>query len=122
MADFTVNFIAKEPDNSGWRMVLVEEGPWVPHEIQRNLRRIQERLYQCIDVALDGGLWRLYPDSYGKPLIVQLDGYDLPEVEVREFFGRFSAGALATEDYSPALQASPYVSRIGFQLNLAGAP
>ncbi len=122
MEDLTVNFIAKEPDNSRWRMVLVEEGSWLPSEMQRNLRRIQDRLYHCIDVALDGGLWRLYPDSYGKPLTVQLDGYGLPETEVREFFDRFSAEVLATPDYASALQGNPYVSSIDFELNLAGAP
>ena|SRR5690606_17217548 len=121
MADLTINFITKEPDNSCWRMVLVEEGPWPPGEMERNLRRIQDRLYHCIDVALDGGLWRLYPDSYGKPLTVQLDGYELPETEVRDFFDRFSSGALVTPDYASALQGNPYVSSIGFELNLAGA-
>ena len=68
MAEFTVDFIAKEPDDSIWRMVLVEQGAWPTREVEHNLRRVQERLYRCIDVALDGGLWRLYPDSYGKPV------------------------------------------------------
>src|SRR5690606_12623173 len=121
MTALTVNFIAKEPDDSLWKMVLVEEGPWPPEEIEQHLRRIQQRLYHCIDVALDGGLWRLYPDSYGKPLVVQLDGYGLPDTEVREFFVRFSAGALEAPDYAVALQDSPYVSSIGFELNLAAA-
>ena len=121
MTDLTINFVAREPDDSLWRMVLVEEGPWPAQEIERHLRRIQQRLYHCIDVALDGGLWRLYPDSYGKPLTVQLDGYGLPDTEVRDFFDRFSAGALAAPDYAAALQDNPYVSSIGFELNLAAA-
>ena len=66
MTEFTVDFIVKEPDELVWRMVLVEEGPWPSKDTEGNLRRIQGRLYHCLDVALDGGLWRLYPDSYGQ--------------------------------------------------------
>jgi hypothetical protein len=121
MTDLTVNFIAREPDDSLWRMVLVEEGPWDPQEIESHLRRVQQRLYDCIDVALDGEFWRLYPSSYGKPLRVQLDGYGLPEAEVREFFARFSTRALAAPEYAAALQANPYVSSIAFDLNLSSA-
>jgi hypothetical protein len=121
MSEFTINFIAKEPDESIWRMVLVEDGPWTSDATESNLHRIQERLYHCVDVALDGGLWRLYPDSYGKHLIVQLDCYNAPESAVRDFFTRFSAGAMSSPDYASALQSTPYISGLSFELNCADA-
>lgn len=119
MAEVTVDFIAKEPDDSLWRMVLVEQGPWAQGSIESNLKRLQERLYRCIDVALDGGLWRLYPDSYGKPVTVQLDCYNVPKAEVTEFFNRFAAGAMAAPDYAKALQGNPYVATFAFEINCA---
>ena len=121
MTEFTVDFIVKEPDESLWRMVLVEEGPWPSKDTESNLRRIQERLYHCVDVALDGGLWRLFPDSYGKLVVVQLDCYNVPEHDVREFFERFSAGALSAPNYAAALKNTPYLSGLSFELNCATA-
>ena len=121
MAEVTIDFIAKEPDGSLWRMVLVEQGPWTHDSMESNLRRLQERLYRCIDVALDGGLWRLYPDSYDKPITVRLDCYDVPESEVTDFFNRFAAGALAAPDYAKALQGNPYVAAFTFEINCATA-
>lgn len=121
MAEVIVNFIANEPDGSLWRMVLVEEGSWAQEAIEANLRRIQERLYSCIDVALDGGLWRLYPDSYGKQVVVQLDCYNVPEAEVKEFFARFATGAMLNSDYAKELNGNPYVSNLSFEVNCARA-
>ena len=121
MSEFTVDFIVEDPDEPLWRMVLVEQGPWLPEDTESNLRRIQERLYHCVDVALDGGLWRLYPNSYAKRLVVQLDCYNVPDHDVREFFGRFSAGALSAPDYAAAVESNPYVSHLSFELNCANA-
>ena len=53
---------------------------------------MQDRLYNCVDVALDGGLWRLYPDSFGKPVAVRLDCYNVPELAIRGFFHGFPKG------------------------------
>ena len=71
-------------------MCLVEEGPWEPDDIESQLRRLQERLYGCVDVAVDGHLAKLYPDSKGKRVIIRLDCYDTPEKSVKEFFERFA--------------------------------
>jgi len=53
--------------------------------------------------------------------VVQLDCYNVPESEVRTFVDRFSAGALATPDYSKALRESPYITDISFELSVANA-
>ena len=108
MAEVTVDFITRDP----WQMVLVEEGPW--EDIPTNLRRLQERLYTCIDAAIDGRLAELYPDSLGAEVVIRLDGYDLPMPDSREFFERFSSGVLELPDYKAALEASANVSGLQF--------
>src|SRR5258705_12734626 len=117
MGNVTVDFIAREENQSQWRMVVVEEGPWGSGDIESNLQRVQTRLYGCIDAALDGQLAKLYPDSVDKSLIVQLDCYEVPELQVRAFFGRFSDGVLSQPKYKDAMSAKRFVRGIDFQLN-----
>lgn len=99
-------------------MVLVEEGPWEQQQLEPNLRRVQERLYSCIDAALEGKLAEQYPESAGKPLLIRLDAYNVPEQELREFFGRFSSAVLQLPDYAAALAASNIVPSIAFELSV----
>lgn len=108
MPEVTVDFITKEP----WQMVLVEEGPW--DDVSTNLRRLQDRLYSCIDAAIDGKLAELYPESVGASVVIRLDGYGLPMPDSREFFDRFSSAVLDLPDYRAALEASPHVSGVQF--------
>ena len=102
-------------------MVLVEEGPWPPDEINANLCRVQERLYNCVDAALDGNLAERYPESKGKPVVIRLDAYDLPEQEVREFFAVFAESVPRLPEYAAALASNVFVTRISFELSLCRA-
>jgi hypothetical protein len=109
-----VDFVARGETPDEWRMVLVEEGPW-DQPIEIELRRIQDRLYGAIDAALDGQLAEKFPESKGKTIIIQLDGYNLPRPEVEEFFDRFSKGALLAENYRQALRENEFVNGIAFR-------
>jgi len=111
-----VDFVARGDADDEWKMVLVEEGPWIG-PVDDHLRQLQERLYGTVDAALDGQLAEKFPESRGKKLIVQLDGYNLPKAEVSEFFDRFSKGVFSTVDYRRALESSKFVKGITFELN-----
>ena len=122
MKSVTVDFIAGDPDLSLWQLVLVEQGPWSVESIADNLRRVQTRLYGCLDAALDGQLATQYPDSVSKPLVIRLDGYDLPDNDVRAFFERFSTGIFEMPCYKQALSSNSFVSAVSFRLNLEQLP
>jgi hypothetical protein len=111
-----VDFVAKGATPDEWKMVLVEEGPW-RGPVEDQLRRVQERLYGCLDAALEGQLAEKFPESSGKKIIIQLDCYNLPRGEVAEFFDKFSTGVLAVPDYLKALKESQFVRGISFELN-----
>lgn len=114
MGSVTVDFVASDPDGSRWRLVLVEEGPWATAEVEANLRRIQERLYGCLDAAIDGALANEYPDSDGKPVVIELSCFNVPELEVRSFFDRFSKCVLELPDYKKYLAESAHVRGVAF--------
>ncbi|MEP5766050.1 MAG: DUF6572 domain-containing protein [Halieaceae bacterium] len=119
MAEVTIDFVARNDDESQWSLVLVEQGPWSATETNDELRRIQERLYACIDAAIDGNVAETYPTSAGKSFIVRLDGYNLPDDEVRNFITKFSEGIFELPDYKNALRNSNYVKSISFEVNLS---
>ncbi len=111
-----VDFVAKGATSDEWKMVLVEEGPWIG-AVETQLRRVQERLYGCVDAALDGQLAEKFPESNGKKILIQLDCYNLPKSEVAAFFNKFSEGIFSTPDYRRALEKSQFVKSISFEMN-----
>ena len=95
-------------------MVLVEKGPW-DGPVDGHLRALQERLYGCIEAALDGQLAEQFPKAANKQVIVRVDCYDIPRPEVNEFMERFSHGVVELPDYSA--EASPWVKSFAFEVN-----
>jgi hypothetical protein len=112
----TIDFVVKGLTADEWRIVLVEVGPWST-STEAQLKRIQERLYGCIDAALDGKLAEEFPESNGKKIVIQLDCYNVPVPQTAEFFERFSNGVFSTGDYREALKKSPIVKGVSFEVN-----
>ena len=111
MGEVTADFIARDP----WRMVLVEQGPW--DDLKANLLRVQERLYGCLDAAVDGQLAKLYPASIGSVVTLQLDCYALPQEPIASLFQEFSSAVLGLSFYAQALASSKFVAGINFAVN-----
>lgn len=110
-----VDFIAKGRAPDEWRMVLVETGPWA-QPIDQQLRRLQERLYGCVDAALGGQLAEQFPQTTGQNIVIQVDYYDLPRGEVEEFFNRFAEGIFGLAYYRDELASSGFVKTIQFEI------
>ena len=96
-------------------MVLVEEGDW--SDIDARLRLLQQRMYGCIDAAIDGQLADKFPETKGKLIVVSVDFYDAPEEEVSEFFERFSKNVFLIPSYKDGLRLSRFVKDIVFEAN-----
>jgi hypothetical protein len=111
-----VDFVAANEAEDEWKLVLVEEGPW-KGPVTAELRRVQNRLYGCLDGALDGKVAQQFPGSKGKRIVIRLDCYNVPKAEVVEFFDKFSQGVLRTPDYREALRNSKVVRDISFEIN-----
>jgi hypothetical protein len=110
-----VDFVAKGTTSDEWRMVLVESGPW-SGPVSDHLKTLQNRLYDCIDAALDGQLAEKFPESKGKRLVVQVDCYNIARDPVESFFDEFSKRVFAVGDYKDATANNPYVSGIVFAI------
>lgn len=80
-------------------MVLVEQGPWEIGDVDDNLRRIQDRLYDYVETALDGHLTRRYPDAAGQPIWIRVDCYDTPDEPIRSFLARIESHLRASHEF-----------------------
>ena len=101
--------------------MLVEEGPWPEAEVTDQLRRVQDRLYGCLDAIIDGQIAEAYPDSANKPVEIRLDAYDVPETELSNLSNAFSANVLDIPDYKNALEGNELIPEVFFQLNFDSA-
>ncbi len=117
---FVVDFVVKGDSPDVMKMVLVEEGGW--SDIDDRLRRLQQRMYGCIDAAIDGQLTEQFPETKGKKIIVSVDFYDAPQKEASEFFDRFSKQVFLIPSYRAALTQSRFVNEIAFEANFETLP
>jgi hypothetical protein len=118
MGQVTVDFVARDQPHGGWSLILIEEGPWDAATISDHLRRIQDRLYTCLDAALEGAVTAQYPESTGKPLMIRLEAFNVPEAELRDFFGRFASEVPKLPDYAKALREQHFFPTVSFDLNV----
>jgi hypothetical protein len=99
-------------------MVLVE-GPW-SGEVDDHLRSLQDRMFGCLEAALEGQLAEQFPNSRGKTVVVRIDCYDVPQDEVDAFVKRFAEAVADLPDYST--DGSPYVGRFQFEVGFFTLP
>ena len=112
-----IDLVTEHPESGQFAIILVEVGPWPPNTEEAQLRRIQDRLYGCVDVAVDGHLAAKYPNSKGRPVRIQLDGYDIPEHLIRPFFEKFAKHISTWPDVQQQIQAHQYVQSLEFEYN-----
>lgn len=118
MSTVIVDLVTKGEDPNNYNLVLVEQGPWSVHSLGEHLARLQARLYDCVDAAIDGQIAAQFPESAGANITIRLNGYDLPENKVQSFFASFASQVLELPDYASAIAASKFISGISFELDL----
>ena len=116
MGQVTIDFVTEDQANGRWNLILVEEGPWEDDEITSQLRRVQGRLYGCLDAILDGQIAKAYPDSVNKPIEIRVDAYNVPRPQFSTFFEAFAAKVLEVPDYKLALEKNDLIPSISFCL------
>jgi hypothetical protein len=113
MGETIVDFIAFDEALDACLMVLIE-GPWMG-STEDHLRALQDRMYGCLEAALDGQLAQQFPGAHGKTVVVRIDCYGLPRKDLDEFVDRFAAGVGSLPDYSA--KGSPHVAAFRFEVN-----
>jgi hypothetical protein len=110
----TIDFVAFDDERDACLLVLVEQGPW-SGVVEDRLKGLQERLYGCLEAALDGQVAERFPRAANMKVVVRVDCYGVPRDDVDEFMKRFSEGVLDMPDYSP--RSSPWVRSFEFEVS-----
>ena len=110
-----IDFVVRGKSADVMKIVLVEEGDW--SDIDSRLRKLQQRMYGCVDAAIYGQLAEKFPETIGKKIIVSVDFYDSPRIDADEFFERFSKNVFSLSPYGDALKKSRFVDEVFFEAN-----
>jgi hypothetical protein len=113
MAEVKLDLVAFDRTGEWGEVVLLEHGwtgPVAPH-----LRRLQDRLYDCLELILFGGLSVEFPESVGRWIMINVRCDADRQDDVDDFIGDFATAVAANPDWSAT--GSPYVSDIRFAVN-----
>jgi hypothetical protein len=111
MANITFNLITDDPKNNEFVVYLVESGPW-SHDVGERLKKLQGRLYDAFDAVVDGALSSKYPESKGRRIRIQVDGYNSPPETVLNLVRKFAAFIHESQEYQNAIKESSFVTHI----------
>jgi hypothetical protein len=117
MGRVTIDVVTYDSAADSFKMVLVEEGPWESGATEEHLRALQQRLYDCVDAAIDGHLAGEFPDSRGKDVVIQLDCYDTPDEAVSIFFGRFRDHVSGSSEIQADIKRQGFVRSLRLEYN-----
>jgi hypothetical protein len=84
------------------------------------LRKLQERLNDYVDIAVDGHLASLHPSSRGKVVTIRVDAYDTPRGAVRGFVERFARYVEESSELQDSIAEQGFVRALDFECNERG--
>jgi hypothetical protein len=106
----TIDFTTIDRTNDEFVMYLVEEGPWTEPGLAERLRAIQARVYNAVDVAIDGYLARVHPESRGSKVRIQIDLHDRPPEVVEALVRKLADHIAGSAEYRRDIEASENIA------------
>jgi hypothetical protein len=110
----TIDFITETPETGEFALILVEDGPWPNKDANWNecLSRIQNRIYDAIDIAIDGHLAAKHPNSKGRSVRVQIDSPSGLPPALAKLVARMKEHIEKDAEYSKAIKQSRFVQNL----------
>lgn len=108
-----IDLVTYDPKRDAHVLVVVETGDGSTD----CLRRLQERLYDYVDIAVDGLLARQYPKSSGKSVVIRLNCYGTPRDACEQFFFRFAEHVHSSAEIQAAIKENGHIKDIDFEFS-----
>jgi hypothetical protein len=117
-----IDLITQDAKKDAYKLIAVAQGPWPASEVTDHMRALQEKLYDYVDAAVEGGLAAQYPQSCGKKVVIRLDCYDTPQAEMEQFFNRFVEHIRSNPTIQAKIAQTHHVKEIDFEFSWATIP
>ena len=114
----TIDLVTEAP-NGSYQLVLVEQGPWQTADLLAHLKRLQTRLHDVVDVAVDGLLLDRFPKMRGQRVTIRLDCYGVVREETERLLHSFAEHIAASGEVQDAIRAKGFVSGLSFSYSWA---
>src|SRR5215831_12893575 len=110
MGRATIDTITYDPTHDEYVLYLVEDGPWPRDDNSWNetLAQIQNRVFDAIEVAIDGHLQKQYPESLGKSVRIQIDSPSGVPALLRDLILKIRSHVKSIDEYRNAIALSQY--------------
>jgi len=107
----TIDTITYDPTRDEFVLYLVEDGPWPNDDSDWDqcLARIQNRIFDAFDTAVDGHLQKKYSDSLGKSIRIQIDSPHGTPKQLSNLITKIKQYIDTNDEYSKAIKSSPYI-------------
>ena len=107
-----VDTVTYDPKNDEYVLYFVENGPWpdAPAALQGLLGEIQNKVFDAMDAAIDGSVVRVYPDSLGKKVRIQVDSPGGCPAQLEELIVKIDNYINETKQYATAIESSPCIT------------
>ncbi len=107
----TIDLLTYDPKRDAHILVAVEQSDGGAYSLQR----LQQRLYDYVDIAVGGFLADKYPESRGKSVVIRLNCYDTPQEECERLFFRFAEHIHASREIQAAITEQGHIKDIDFE-------
>lgn len=111
MSSATIDLITETPETGEFALILIESGPWPDKDSDWSeyLSRIQKRIYDAIDIAIDGHLAAKYPDSKGRSVRIQIDSPNGLPTALANLVVKMREHIEKDNDYGRAIRQSQFI-------------
>jgi hypothetical protein len=104
--------LVTKPAEGGYKLILVEVGPWKEEGKEQNLRRLGQRISDCATTVLNGVVVQRYPATMGEPITIQVDSYDTPRLDVDILVAKLQNAINASDEIQQQLRAARFTPAI----------
>jgi hypothetical protein len=106
-----IDFVTKMPEG-GYKLVLVEMGPWPAAEKDQNLQRLGQRICDCVTAVINGIITQRYPALAGEAIRIQVDSYSTPRWDVETLLAKLQNMVNTSPEIQQELKSGRYTSSI----------
>jgi hypothetical protein len=107
-SEMKIDLITHDSKNDEYSLCLVENGPYETN----NLKILQERIYNAVDIAIEGIFAQKYPESIGNKIKIQIDLYNNPTDEAYELIDKLNDYIKTNEEYKSHINNSKFIKGI----------